>query len=135
MSNWKLYHYTLIVSVLSLILIAIFSYEYLWPWATVIFIFETAIIILTNWLEKVVKNDITKKRYLAPGFVVYRNYFSIALTIYLIMGVFGVVEKTYATVYFSLFIIGLIGVSISVLFRIMVEGDLLDEYNDDKEEE
>lgn len=135
MPDWKLYKYTLIISILSLVLIAIFSFEYLWPWATIIFIFELVVIILTNWLERVVKYKIPEKSYLSPGFVVYRNYFSIALTIYLIMGIFGVIEKIYATVYFSLFIIGLIGVSISVLLRIMVEGDLLDEYNDGEDEE
>jgi hypothetical protein len=51
------------------------------------------------------------------------------------MGVFGVIEGIAAKVFFSLFVIGNIGIGLSILFRIMVAGDLLDRFKDEKDKE
>lgn len=135
MFSWKFYKYALAVSIIAIILIALFSPQYFWPWSIAIFVFQLLAVLIANWLIKVVRYDRPERRYLEPGFLLYRRYFSAALSIYLLMGVFGIVENTYAVVYFSLFVIGFIGISISMLFRIMVEGDLLDEYNEREDKE
>jgi len=133
--DWEFYKYALGVSIISIVLIAILTPQYFWPWAITVFILELIGIYISNWLVTMVTTKYTKSRYLAPGFILYRRYFSFALTLYLIMGVFGVIEGIAAKVFFSLFVIGNIGIGLSILFRIMVAGDLLDRFKDEKDKE
>ncbi len=133
MPDWEFYKYALVVSILSVILIAVFSPQYLWPWAGVVLVLQLIGVFISDWLVTMVRTKYTKSRYLAPGFVLYRSYFAFTLTLYLIMGVFGVIEGIAAKVFFSLFVIGIMGIGLSILFRIMVAGDLLDRFKDEKD--
>lgn len=133
MPNWEFYKYALGVSVTSIGLIAFLSPQYFWPWAVVTFILQLIGVFISHWMVIMVRTKYTKSRYLAPGFVLYRRYFAFTLTIYLIMGVFGVNETTTAIVFFSLFVIGIIGIGLSILFRIMIAGKLLDRFKDEND--
>lgn len=135
MDKYEFYKYSLVISVLSIILIAIFSSKYLWPWSITVFAFQVIAIVIANWFLKLIETKYYESRYLAPGFVLYRRYFAFTLTVYLIMGVFGIVEDRIAAIYFSLFIIGFIAIGISMLIRVMVGGKLLDSYNKKDDEE
>ena len=135
MVDWELYKYALVASILSVILIAIFSPQYFWPWAVVIFGLQLAGVYISDWLVKIVRTKRTESKYLAPGFILYRRYFAFTLTIYLIMGIFGYIENILARVYFSLFVVGFMGIGLSLLLRIMVAGNLLDRFKDEEDKE
>lgn len=135
MLDWEFYKYALVASVLSIILIAISNPQYVWPWAIVVFGMQIIGVFVSHWLVRIVETKYTESRYLAPAFVLYRRYFAFTLTVYLIMGIFGYIENTFAQVYFSLFIVGLIGIGLSLLMRIMVSGSLLDDYKDEEDKE
>ena len=135
MLDWEFYKYALAASVISVILIAIFSPLYFWPWAIVIFGLQLAGVYISNWLVKVVRTKRTESKYLAPGFILYRRYFAFTLSIYLFMGIFGYVENLMAKVYFSLFVVGFMGIGLSILLRIMVAGNLLDRFKDEEDKE
>ncbi|MCF8009034.1 MAG: hypothetical protein K9K32_04650 [Halanaerobiales bacterium] len=135
MGKYEFYKYSLVISVLSIIFIAIYSFKYLWPWSITIFAFQIITIVIANWLLNLIKTKYHNSRYLAPAFILYRRYFAFSLTVYLIMGVFGIVETRFAIIYFNLFIIGFIAIGISTLIRVLVGGKLLDSYNKKDDEE
>ncbi|MFO7814312.1 MAG: hypothetical protein R6V14_01005 [Halanaerobiales bacterium] len=135
MPDWEFYKYALIVSIISVVLIAVLSPQYLWPWAITIFVLQLIAVFISDWLVTMVRTKYTKSRYLAPGFVLYRRYFGFALTLYLIMGVFGVIEGKAAKLFFSLFVLGIMGIGLSLVLRIMVAGNLLDRFKDEKNKE
>jgi hypothetical protein len=45
------------------------------------------------------------------------------------------VENLLAKVYFSLFVVGFMGIGLSILLRIMVAGNLLDRFKDEEDKE
>ena len=135
MHDWEFFKYALGISLLSVIFIAILNPQYLWPWAITIFILQLIAVFISHWLVVMVRTKFTKSRYLAPGFVLYRRYFAFALTLYLLMGVFGVIEGSAGKLFFSLFVVGIMGIGLSLVLRIMVAGNLLDRFKDEKDKE
>jgi len=130
----KLYHYALSVSALSIIFIKIFNPKYFWPWSITVFIFQIIAVLIAEWLLKLIRNKYTKSKYIAPGILLYRRFFAISLSFYLILGLFNQAESMLARFYVFFLVIGFMGISIAILYRIMIAGDLLDRFNDDNKE-
>lgn len=134
MSKWEFYKYALVFSVIALILIAILNPFYLWPWGIVIFIIQLIAVFISDWLVKIIRKKYPRSRYLIPGFVLYRRYFAFTFTVYLYFGVFNMAESSFAKLYFSLFILGIMGLGLSIIMRILIAGELLDRFKDDDKE-
>ncbi|MDZ7671344.1 MAG: hypothetical protein U5K53_00645 [Halanaerobiales bacterium] len=135
MPNWEFYKYALVFSVIALILIAILNPFYLWPWGVVVFIIQLITVLLSDGLVKIIRKKYPESRYLIPGFVLYRRYFAFAFTVYLYFGVFNMAESSFAKLYFSLFVLGFMGLGLSIIMRILVAGELLDRFNDEDDKE
>lgn len=135
MPNWEFYKYALVFSVIALILIAILNPFYLWPWGVVLFIIQLISVLISDWLIKIIRKKYPKSRYLIPGFVLYRRYFAFTFTVYLYFGVFNMAESSFAKLYFSLFVLGVMGLGLSIIMRILVAGKLLDRFKDEDDKE
>ncbi|MGM0444764.1 MAG: hypothetical protein ACQEQH_00015 [Bacillota bacterium] len=135
MPKWEFYKYALLFSVIAVILIAILNPFYLWPWGIVIFIIQLIAVFISDWLVKIIRKKYPRSRYLIPGFVLYRRYFSFAFTVYLYFGVFNMAESSFAKLYFSLFILGIMGLGLSIIMRILIAGQLLDRFKDEDDKE
>jgi len=133
--NWEFYKYALVFSVIALILIAILNPFYLWPWGVVLFIIQLISVLISDWLIKIIRKKYPKSRYLIPGFVLYRRYFAFTFTVYLYFGVFNMAESSFAKLYFSLFVLGVMGLGLSIIMRILVAGKLLDRFKDEDDKE
>jgi hypothetical protein len=124
-----------VFSVIALILIAILNPFYLWPWGVVLFIIQLISVLISDWLIKIIRKKYPKSRYLIPGFVLYRRYFAFTFTVYLYFGVFNMAESSFAKLYFSLFVLGVMGLGLSIIMRILVAGKLLDRFKDEDDKE
>jgi hypothetical protein len=133
--NWKFYKFAFIFSVIALILIAILNPFYLWPWGIVIFLIQLFTVFISDFLVKIIRKKYPKSRYLIPGFVLYRRYFAFTFTLYLYFGVFNLAESSFAKLYFSLFILGIMGLGLSLIMRILIAGQLLDRFKDGDDKE
>lgn len=135
MPNWEFYKYALVFSVIALILIAILNPFYLWPWGGVLFIIQLISVFISDWLIKTIRKNHPKSRYLIPGFVLYRRFFAFAFSVYLYFGVFNMADSSLARLYFYLFVLGIMGLGLSILLRILIAGKLLDRFKDEDDKE